>query len=190
MSNSAVPKSGNIEHFYQEIEGWFNFSGLYSHMVETAKDGATFVELGAFYGASTAFMAVEIANSNKSIDFHTVDSWEYKPIFDSFTKSIEPVKDLVTVHQNTTDDACALFEDESIDFLFIDACHEYEQVARDIKNWLPKMKPNSVFAGHDYWSSFPGVMQAVYEQFPNSVKVVEQQSWMVQLVDGKAVSHF
>jgi hypothetical protein len=64
-------------------------------------------------------------------------------------------------------DAVKKFRDESLDFVFIDASHEYEDVKKDIEAWLPKVKPGGILAGHDYHGDendwFPGVKQAVNE---------------------------
>ena len=58
-----------MEHFYNNIKGWFNFDDLYSEMVAKHPSGSHFVEIGCWRGKSTAFMAVEIINSNKDIKF-------------------------------------------------------------------------------------------------------------------------
>ena len=54
------------------------------------------------------------------------------------------------------------FEDESIDMLFIDGLHTYEQVLKDCHNYYSKVKTGGVFAGHDY-NVIPGVNKAVKE---------------------------
>ena len=61
-----------------------------------------------------------------------------------------------------------LFEDNSLDFVFIDASHEYEDVKNDILAWLPKVKRGGILAGHDYYVNqdwFSGVKKAVNEIF-------------------------
>jgi hypothetical protein len=68
-----------MNHFYHTIHGWFDFEQVYSNMVNSHNDGAHFVEVGAFYGKSSAYMAVEIANSNKKIKFDVVDTWRGSP---------------------------------------------------------------------------------------------------------------
>ena len=65
-----------MEHFFNKIEGWFSFGELYRDAVYNAKDGDVFVEVGSWKGRSAAFMAVEIINSKKKIDFYCVDSWQ------------------------------------------------------------------------------------------------------------------
>jgi hypothetical protein len=56
-------------------------------------------------------------------------------------------------------------EDESLDFVFIDAGHSYGAVLADIDAWWPKVKPGGWFGGHDYHEAHPGVIRAVYERF-------------------------
>ena len=37
-----------------------------------------------------------------------------------------------------------------MDFVYIDARHDYESVLEDLDAWCPKMKPGGIIAGHDY----------------------------------------
>lgn len=46
--------------------------------------------------------------------------------------------------------AYKLYEDNSIDFMWIDASHEYEQIKNDIINFWPKIKQGGILAGDDY----------------------------------------
>lgn len=41
-------------------------------------------------------------------------------------------------------------EDESLDFAFIDGCHQYEFVKRDLHAYWDKVAKGGVIAGHDY----------------------------------------
>lgn len=54
----------------------------------------------------------------------------------------------------------ALFPDKSVRFCFIDAGHSEENVYNDMAAWYPKMKPDGLFAGHD-WFSGEDVRKAV-----------------------------
>jgi hypothetical protein len=63
------------------------------------------------------------------------------------------------------------FEDESIDFVFIDANHTYEFVSKDIAAFLPKMKKGGIMAGHDFNGAHPGVVQAVIEAFIGDINL-------------------
>jgi hypothetical protein len=80
----------------------------------------------------------------------------------------------VTILRMMTDDAAAVIEEMSLDFVFIDADHSYEGVKSDIEHWAPKVRPGGAICGHDYnWTGitdikdydWPGVRKAVDEAF-------------------------
>jgi hypothetical protein len=70
------------------------------------------------------------------------------------------------------------FPDKYFDFVYIDACHEYEQALADIRAWMPKIRPNGVLAGHDYHPDYLGVIKAVQEVFCGQQNVVEYNWWV------------
>ncbi len=57
-----------------------------------------------------------------------------------------------------------------IDMCFVDANHNYDGVAEDLRTWAPLVKVGGVLAGHDYTSEFPGVEQAVAELVPGAAR--------------------
>lgn len=51
-----------------------------------------------------------------------------------------------------------------LDFVYIDAEHDYESVKQDIELWWPNVVEGGIFGGHDYLNeTTPGVRQAVNE---------------------------
>lgn len=154
-----------MEHFYENIPGWFSYDYLYKDAVSRAEDGAVFVEIGSFKGRSSAFMAVEIANSGKKIQFDCIDpqqllshyansAKEQPEVFEGynaedFHKRLDPVKGYYNLVQDTSDRAVHRYSDGTIDFLMIDGDHSYEAVKNDILNFLPKMKIGGVIVGDD-----------------------------------------
>jgi SAM-dependent methyltransferase len=182
-----------MEHFYQKIgEDWFTYPNLYKKMVGNNNNGSHFVEVGVWKGRSTSFMAVEIINSNKNIKFDCVDTWEgsvehqnydiisEKKLFDVFSENIEPVSHIINPIRMKSLEAVNLYDDESLDFVFIDASHEYEDVKNDILAWLPKVKEGGFIGGHDYSSSWDGVVRAVDEIFNNSELVIDEYCWLYE----------
>lgn len=155
-----------MEHIYQNIQGWFTFPKFYSSIVEQSKDNYHIVEIGAWKGKSTAYMAVEIANSNKKIKFDCVDTWEgdddiknchdepllKEPnlLYEHFLKNIEPVKQYINPIRKTSFEASKLFLNETLNCVFIDGSHDYDSVKSDILAWLPKIKNGGVLSGHDF----------------------------------------
>ena len=178
-----------MEHFYETIDGWFNFQDIYTDQVNIARDGAHFVEIGAWLGKSTAFMAVEILNSGKHIRFDVVDTWrgsddeletshslaKEKDIFQVFTDNLQPLADKINPVRATSVEAAKLYNDRSLDFIFIDANHSYEFVKADIGAWLPKLKKGGYIGGHDY--DWAGVKKAVDEFFCDGLQNIGV-SWL------------
>ena len=170
-----------MNHFYFDIDGWFHYPHIYREAVERL-DG-TFVEIGAWKGCSTAFLAVEAARSGKTIDIHVVDTFvgsdeeehhkdpdlpNLRAVFD---RNMEPVKDLLTVLQMPSVEAAKMFADGSVSFVMIDGAHDYKSVKADIAAWLPKMKPGGWLCGDDIaWGDDMPVFHAVSEMLPGWVR--------------------
>lgn len=56
------------------------------------------------------------------------------------------------------------FFDQSFDFIYHDASHLYEDLKRDLVDWLPKVNEHGLVCGHDYTDNPAfGVRQAVDE---------------------------
>jgi len=180
-----------MEHYYNNIHGWFTFQDLYSEMVEKFPDGSHFVELGSWQGKSAVFMGVEIVNSNKDIKFDCIDNWlfegeiysrnsEYMKMkhnaFNMFLKNIEPLSKVINYHKMDSVEASKLYDDESLEFVYVDASHYYENVKNDLTYWYPKVKSGGVIAGHDY--QYAGVKLAVDEFFTGKIMKTPETSWV------------
>lgn len=190
-----------MEHFYKNIQGWFTFPHFYSYVAEHFPDDSHFVEIGVWKGKSAAFMAVELLNSNKNIKFDCIDTWDgseehldpnsgfYEPnlvddkdyLYKHFLDNISPVSHIINPIRLNSLEAVKLYEDNSLDFVFIDAAHDYDNVLKDIKAWYPKVKNKTgIISGHDYsWG--PEVKQAVHDFFePLNLKIYEQEGcWII-----------
>ena len=68
------------------------------------------------------------------------------------------------------------FEGRSIDFVFVDAGHDEDDVKGDILNWLPKLKHGGWIAGHDYQYA---VKRVVDRFFKNRVEQYNT-CWLVR----------
>lgn len=183
-------------HIYDQPqfgEDWFTFPDLYREMVRRYGPESKFVEVGSWKGKSSAFMAVEIANSSKPIKFYCVDTWEgsvehkqnpeLSQLYEIFLDNMKPVESFYIPMRTTSLEAAKQFDDESLDFVFIDASHEYEDVVDDLKAWYPKIKKGGILAGHDYYPDQPtwgGVCKAVREVFPDSHSHIPGNCFMVE----------
>ncbi|NQY01135.1 MAG: class I SAM-dependent methyltransferase [Flavobacteriaceae bacterium] len=61
--------------------------------------------------------------------------------------------------------------DESLDFVFIDASHQYEDVINHLRTWYPKVKKGGYIGGHDFIIVHLGVFRAVKEFFGTACEV-------------------
>lgn len=173
-----------MEHFYDTIgEDWFDFSDIYSYVVDNFTDDSHFVEVGSWKGRSASFMAVEIINSKKNIKFDCIDTWEgsiehnqdNKPwvtefqkdkdfLYSTFLKNTQSVSDVINPIRKRSHDAAISYKNRSLDFIFLDGSHEYKDVLLDLQLFYPKLKRGGIIAGHDYVNC-EGVWTAVHEFF-------------------------
>ena len=193
-----------MEHFYQAIPGFLWFTECYRRLLRALPSDtpSVFVELGAFMGRSTAWLGVEIVNSGKPVTLVTVDSfvsWEGDAsilrgdaLAEAFTRNTAPLVQALNGRfrpvRSDTRLAAQQFADCSVDVVFVDAGHGYEDVSADIEAWWPKIKPGGWMAGDDFMMR--PVAQAVCERFaPDYILVhgwtdnpVSQPwpSWMVR----------
>jgi hypothetical protein len=99
--------------------------------------------------------------------------------------------------RTTSVEAAANVPDASLDFVYLDARHDYESVIEDLVAWYPKVKPGGIFAGHDYLDGerpegLFGVKSAVDEFFADKAVVVydtyAEPSWP-SWITGPAPNH-
>lgn len=182
-----------MKHFYENLgEDWFSYAEFYKDMVKKCPDGGVIVEIGAWKGRSTAYMAVEIINSGKNIAFFTVDAWKYRSdteqpvsnqkefdkVYQEFIKNMQPVLHQVNILKMLSTHAAVLFNIESIDILFIDGSHYEKDLINDIIFWQFRVKEGGIIAGHDYFTAVhPGVKKAVNKMMPDAKFIKEQNVW-------------
>ena len=165
---------------WKDIQGFFEYPSFYDMCMNEIADNSTMVEVGSWVGRSSCYVASLIKKSGKNIKFYCVDTWEGseehseiilnlksqgKTLFGEFQNNIHDceVQDYIIPIKLESIEAAKQFEDESIDFIHIDAAHDYENVLADIKAWYSKIKPGGLITGDDY--GWDGVYRAVNEFF-------------------------
>lgn len=128
-----------------------------------ARDGAghgEIVEIGAFKGKSAVFMALGSQAGGResvySIDPHTEGS---RPDFNKNVRMFK-VENRVNTIEATSEDARKGFN-RPVRLLFIDGCHEYDFVKKDILLWKDLVIQGGVMVFHDI--NWPTVARAVDE---------------------------
>lgn len=120
-------------------------------------------EVGVFGGYYSEVLFQHIPG----LELLCVDIWgfgKYKKAEDEARTRLKPYN--ATLVKALSADAARGVPDGSLDFVYIDAAHDYENVKIDLNAWAPKVKVGGIIAGDDFYD-FPsgkgGVMRAVTE---------------------------
>jgi len=147
---------------------------------ETFKPNLICVEIGVLRGEFS-----EIILSHKPKKLILVDRWECsnisgdeyyawdlgkcpQSIFDDYEQIVRnKFKDEETVEiiKKSSEEAVKDFEDETFDWIYLDAAHYYSAVLTDLKNWMLKLKRRGYLCGDDFQMNHPhghGVIEAVH----------------------------
>lgn len=76
--------------------------------------------------------------------------------------------------------ASARFDDESLDFVYLDGNHEFRQVVNDISDWYPKVKKGGIISGHDFIRrKNPDYLMGVVEAVTGFTQAYHIAPWFV-----------
>lgn len=134
---------------------------------------STGVEVGSWLGES----AIIFAESGRIQSLTCIDTWQQPEIERAFDLNTEPYP-VIQKKKLAGTIATRLFQDESLDFVYIDGNHKYSVVKDDIDYWLPKIKPDGLICGHDYDPKYPGVIQAVLMILGKPDLIFGDTSWL------------
>jgi len=70
---------------------------------------------------------------------------QYSHVLNKFSKDKR-----VKIIREYSQKASTFFEDETFDFIYLDADHTYKGISEDLKCWFPKLKVGGILSGHDY----------------------------------------
>jgi hypothetical protein len=119
-----------------------------------------------------------------------VTNKEFEEIYNEAIKNVSEFAERAKIIRDFSHSASELFEDQSLDLVYIDADHSYSGCYSDIKAWFPKVKPGGLICGHDYLdANIPvigefGVKSAVknfFKKDPDFITIDDQPwcSWFV-----------
>ena len=156
-------------------KSWSNLQ-LHNHSVITKRDElGSFLErngfnTGAELGVQKALFSRTILTDWKSCEkYILVDSWQHTAgyadsanipqdqqdeVFNIAKATLEPWKSKTIFLRNYTTDAVAYVANASLDFIYVDARHDYCGVLQDLEAWWPKLKQNGIMAGHDFITGY------------------------------------
>lgn len=117
--------------------------------------------VGAEIGVSWGDYSRRLSRSNPDAVIYSIDPYQvYDGYEESYTqKKMEQI--FKQAQENLAGTGCVLlrefsqeaagrFDDGALDFVYIDANHEFTHVANDIKTWSAKVRVGGIVAGHDF----------------------------------------
>lgn len=141
---------------------------------------ALFAELGftvgAEIGVERGLYSEVLCQANPGLKLYCVDPWTaYRGYRDHVSQEKldgfyqEAVERLAKYNCQFTrgfsPQAAVGFDDDSLDFVYIDGNHRLEAVIDDIAAWSKKVRPGGIIAGHDYkrfkWQTYSHVVEAL-----------------------------
>ncbi|MGO9956042.1 MAG: class I SAM-dependent methyltransferase [Solirubrobacteraceae bacterium] len=164
---------------------------------------------GAEIGVARGDFSELLLDQWKGRRLYSIDPWiEFPPgeyvdacdmnqdsMDDSFTLTksrLNRFGDRSAILRQTGQAAAANFAPGCLDFVYIDARHNYEAVLEDLADWFPLVRSGGILAGHDYndgrfVQGDHGVRRAVNEFFPargikpaHTYTDVPSISWLVE----------
>lgn len=162
---SSIPRANASPAVVDQLpEGWFSAGDIaaYTKLYESMPAAGRTAELGVWQGRSLCSVSEVIRRRRLCV--HAIDTFQgtggesdlvhdcqgrLREVFESNLARFG-IREQVRVHVGSTLSVADGFEDASLDLVFIDSDHRYEQVAADIRAWLPKVKPGGLLCGHDY----------------------------------------
>lgn len=142
-------------------------------------------KVGAEIGVRKAQFTQVLCEKIPGLKIYCVDTWEpyrYGGVtqerqdlyLDEVKKVLQPYNHIIM--KTTSMEAVKQIQDNELDFVYIDALHDFDNVMLDIIHWSRKVKPGGIVSGHDFgFNPSLGIVKAVtaYTQAHNI------QSWYI-----------
>jgi cephalosporin hydroxylase len=114
-------------------------------------------------------------------EVHCVDPWPFPAATDDVERSFDERAALcgnILKHRALSLAIAPLVADDSLDFVYIDADHNYDAVLADIRAWLSKVHARAFIGGHDY--DLPDVQRAVADGLEIEPRLFSDHSWVIR----------
>lgn len=137
----------------EELPALLNSRGLLGVGAEIGVKSGTFSDLVLRGWRGRKLISVDPwleADASEYRDKANVPQERHEQYMEQALARLAPHGGRSEVWRTTSAEAAKRVEDESLDFVYIDARHDYDAVLEDVRLWLPKVRPGGVLAGHDY----------------------------------------
>ena len=183
----------------QELPLLLNRRGLLGRAVEVGVRQGRYSEMILYLWRGAELISVDpwlAASPGASVDVPNPAQEAQERAFELAKERLARFGDRSSIWRMTSVEAAAQIPAATLDFVYIDALHDYESVQQDLEAWFGKVRPGGIMAGHDYLDGeLPqgvfGVKTAVDEFFAAkglNVKATSTDapwvSWWVEIPGG------
>lgn len=158
--------------YWKQIPGnMFDFKNYYNSIASKLPNRCRIVEVGVADGKSAIYLAEALLNQSKAFEMFMIDNCGYGGVDqrNEIMRNIQraAISEYVNFFDMDSLSASCKFNDHSLNFVFIDSSHKYEETKAEIRLWYRKLLDGSILSGHDYFSEEnTGVRMAVDEVIP------------------------
>lgn len=136
------------------------------------------IEIGSYIGeSSTVFLSFTKLKKLECVDI----SIESAQILQKKFKT-EIANSRCVIHHCESEIFAASVPISSVDVVYIDGDHSYDQVKNELLMYHPKLRSEGFLCGHDYNDKWPGVIRAV-DEFASErnfeIKIFVDSSWIL-----------
>jgi hypothetical protein len=150
--------------------------------------------LGAEVGVEVGVFSKLLCEHTPNLKLYSIDPWLAYKIMDGeriYGKSqrrqeeyykatrerLVPYKNCHIIRDSSMN-AVKMFADESLDFVYIDANHDYKFIKEDIREWSKKVRKGGMVSGHDYYK-FPSGNDGIIRAVDEWVKDNDIKPWFI-----------
>lgn len=153
-------------------------------------------ELGAEIGVEQGEYSETLLRENPKLRLYGIDAWEAYEGYRDHTRQekLDRFAEATRVRMQGYEfkpirkfsmDAVKEFVDNSLDFVYIDANHDFAHVTEDIFHWSKKVRPGGIVSGHDYYKEnvpshvhVPYVLEGYTKAYNILPWFIFEDSWM------------
>jgi predicted O-methyltransferase YrrM len=147
------------------------------------------IEIGSYAGESTkifsenfkSVISIDPFISNYDPNDVTCNFTPLEEVYNVFTEVLNKHSNIKHIRM-TSDDAINELIGEKFDFVYIDGLHTYEQIKKDINNYIPLLKNNCFIGGHDYDLNWYGVVKGINEVLGEPDLIFRDNSWIKKIL--------
>jgi hypothetical protein len=144
--------------------------------------------VGAEIGVREGYLSYTLLNNNKFLKLYSVDLWNDNEVIEESHSHDDNYKiamqllskfnDRCIIHRTLSSKFLSNLNDNTLDFVYIDASHDYHSVKNDICMSFSKIKDNGWIMGHDY-NEWDGVTSSVNECISdiNNLYLYDHSMW-------------